>query len=88
MHFYSLSDEQILRMPVRRFWVLEAQINRILSERDLRLINVDRASGSQEQMSQVIDRLIFEIGETCKVERLEIVQARPEDKEKLKALFG
>lgn len=75
-------------MPTRRFWCLEGQINRLLSEKDLRFINANRATGSAEQMGEVIERLTLEIGETYKIKRESIVQASTADKAKLKSLFG
>jgi hypothetical protein len=77
MNFYSMTDTQILAMPVYRFWGLEAQIDRVRSEKDLRLINVHRSVTGKEEMKEIVHRLTLELGDKCKVEHVQMVKPEP-----------
>ena len=65
-------------MPVYRFWGLETQIDRIKSEKDLRLINVHRSVTGKEEMKEIVHRLTLDLGEKCKVEYAQVVRPEPE----------
>lgn len=62
MAFYAMTDEQILKMPVTRFWLLNRSIDRISAERDLRLARVMGSITSQEGAEALFERLDQEMG--------------------------
>lgn len=88
MHFYSMSDEQVLKMPARRFWTLERQINRIRAESDLRQISTMSANNSADNHTQVRDRLVLELGDTAQFKRNLIVKRDPDAKAKFARVMG
>lgn len=83
-----MSDAHMLAMPARRFWSMERQISRIMSERDLRTINVNRATITAEAMEAVVEQLTLEIGETVEIERQAIVKPQADFAERMKRLSG
>jgi hypothetical protein len=76
MFHYGLSDRHVLRMPMRRFMFLNAQINRLLAEKDLRDLGTATAAQSPDGTKNLQERLVLELGETVKVDPLE---AEPEE---------
>ena len=67
-------------MPARRFWTMEAGINRVLAELDLRKLNVVRAQ-NKDHAEETVNRLVSEIGETCRIKRPKFVKAYSEAKD-------
>jgi len=63
-----MSDEQVLQMPIRRFWVMEGNINAISAERDMRMLTVINSAQSKEAAEETRDNLIKEMGQVCVVE--------------------
>ena len=70
MHFYGLSDRHVLDMPIRRFWLLVKNINRISAERDMRTLTVTTvaAQGNDEARKSYRSQLILEMGTVVKGE--------------------
>lgn len=83
-----MTDEQVLAMPCYRFWSMSYQIDRLRAEKDLREINVHRATSSGEELKEVTKQLTIELGEKCRVERSQIVKAEPNAKDKFLAVMG
>lgn len=68
LHFYGgLSYRELLELPIRTFWRLHANINRIRAESDLRSFHVAAASQS-EKGGEYHQRLVLELGEITKVD--------------------
>ena len=72
MHEYPLDFESVLRLPIRVFWLLSNNIQRIQARNDLRLLNVYTAAqslgnGSVELLNNVREQLIDERGVVIKV---------------------
>lgn len=86
MNFYHMTDRQVLDMPAKRFWCLEAQIDRVRSEQDLRLVNVHRSVLDKESMEQVVEKLTIDLGETCSVKHSRYVKPDPNTKAKFARL--
>ena len=57
-------------MPVRRFWLMFENINRISAERDLRLLTVMNSAQSHEAAKETRDSLIAEIGQVSEKENV------------------
>jgi len=62
MYHYKLSDEQVLKMPARRFWLLNKNLNRLMAENDIRNLQVLVSAESSEGTKQTQERLFLEIG--------------------------
>lgn len=75
-------------MPSYRFWSMDSQIQRIRSEKDLRLINVKQSVTSEEALESAVNRLIIELGETCAIERQAIVKPEPNARQKILRSMG
>ena len=83
-----MNDRQTLDMPSRRFWAMEAQIDRIRSESDLRLINIQVSAGSSKGAEQAVERLCLELGDKYQIERPTIVKPDADAGEKLRKFMG
>jgi len=55
-------------MPVRRFWLMTGNINRILATEDMRSLSVYSAAQGQEAAEEKRKQLILEIGDVTEVE--------------------
>jgi len=44
MRCYGLSDQQVMDMPIQRFWLLSENVSRVLAEESQRLIRVIMAA--------------------------------------------
>lgn len=53
-------------MPVRRFWSMNANINRISAERDMRLLTVMNSAQSAEGAKETREHLVKELGDVVK----------------------
>jgi hypothetical protein len=63
MRFYPLSDEQVLKMPARRFFALNRQIPKLRAEEALMQINVIGAAvGGGEGAQKFIQALQEQVG--------------------------
>jgi hypothetical protein len=63
MHFYGLSDTAVLKMPIRRFWLLHKSIDRVAAENDIRgLKNLASAHGG-EGFKEHLESLQRQLGE-------------------------
>ncbi|MCG5512861.1 hypothetical protein [Ectothiorhodospira shaposhnikovii] len=72
-HFYRMTDDQVLAMPVRRFWLMNANINRIQAEGDLRqlvlLTTAQAADGDVREKQR--QALVAEMGNVMVMNRRE-----------------
>ena len=75
-------------MRTGRFWAMERQIDRIKSEDDLRLLNVQMGVNSSEGPQRVVDRLLESMGEVRKVEHNVYVKPERDKHAKLTKLMG
>ena len=86
LHFYGgLSYGELLKLPIRSFWRLHSNINRIRAEFDLRSLHVAAASQSTD-MKTFKDHLVIELGETTVVDPIANVKRDRDATQKLKKL--
>jgi hypothetical protein len=57
-----MSVEEVLQMPIERFWTLEKNITRIQASYNLESLNIQAAGQSKEGYSELHDRFTREIG--------------------------
>lgn len=62
MHFYSMTETAVMEMPIRRFWLFTANVDRIMAQKDLRALLVGASSQTSEGGKAHQDRLIIELG--------------------------
>jgi hypothetical protein len=65
MRHYPLSYEQVMALPVRAFWTLNRNINRLLAEEDLRAMTLHVSRQSAEGCSAYEAKLRAEIFPTA-----------------------
>lgn len=63
MKNYGMSISDILTLPLRRFWFLANQVDRIRAEEDLRLLQVLASSQSAEGYEKAVDSLREQMGQ-------------------------
>ena len=68
IHYYSLSENAVMGMPIRRFWLFVANIDRINAQKDLRALNVGACVQSPEGVKEYRNTLTVELGEIQGVE--------------------
>lgn len=62
MHFYAMTQTAVMEMPIRRFWLFTANVDRIMAQKDLRALLVSASSQSSEGGKAHQDRLVIELG--------------------------
>jgi hypothetical protein len=80
---YGLSDNHLLQMPLRRFWLLDKNITRLQAERELRQLPVMAATNGGDLVKVLADRLSQELGTVVTVN---VMTRDPDATSKLKRL--
>ena len=65
-----MSYREVMELPIRAFWLMSANINRLFAERDMRLLSVTAAVNSTEGMQEKIDILSNEIGKVTRFDEV------------------
>lgn len=69
LNFYQLGSYQaVLALPIRTFWMLSRNIDRILAERDLRQIEVIVKSQATEGIQSLMTDLKKQMGTVVEIE--------------------
>lgn len=69
MYFYSETYESVMRMPLRTFWLLSNNVERIQAQIDLRTMQLNLRTGfgaTEQAVKQMHEVLIAETGEVVK----------------------
>jgi len=61
-HFYSMSYQQVMAMPIRAFWLMSGNIRRLRASNDMRTLAVAAAAQSADGYKETHERLVLEIG--------------------------
>ena len=83
-----MTDRHVLDMPVSRFWAMEKNIDRIPAAKNLREIATSQAGMNGEAAQRLQERLVLEIGETCKIKRAAVVKGDPDRAARMRKLMG
>jgi len=63
VRFYGMSDAQVMEMPIARFWLMNASIDRISAQEDLRAARrAVLANANKEYVNDYFRSLVKEIG--------------------------
>jgi hypothetical protein len=65
-----MSYREVMELPIRAFWLMSANINRLFAEHDMRLLSVTAAVNSTEGMQEKIDMLSTEIGKVTRFDEV------------------
>lgn len=63
MHFYSIPRGELLKTPIKTFWLLACNVDRLRAEADMRLLPLLNAAQSKEGTEQASRQLKAELGE-------------------------
>ncbi len=86
--FYGLSDQQVLKMSLRRFWTMYWQVSRIEAEEDIRHLSNIVAANDKESLKERIEHLQTAIGSPIQVPRAPKIEADADAFQRLRALAG
>lgn len=67
MHFYSMGYREVFALPIRIFWTLSSNINRIEAERDGRQLRIAASAHAGKTAKDLFERLEREKGEVFEV---------------------
>lgn len=62
MRFYGMAYQEVMRLPIRVFWVLNDHIGRIAAEEDLRAFRVANNAQAGEEAKGFLDRMNAAVG--------------------------
>jgi hypothetical protein len=57
-----MTDLEVLKMPLKRFWLMNTSIERINAQNDIRRLTVAASAQHSESAAQTRDSLISEVG--------------------------
>jgi len=58
-----MSYSEVMRLPIRAFWLMSGSINRLLAEKDLRSMSVATSTQSGESIAKAHADLVLELGD-------------------------
>jgi hypothetical protein len=85
MHFYGLDFEAMRRLPIRVFWVMSKQIERIRADEILAWMPAHSIAMGGDHVSKVYEQYKQVLGQPMVTEQYEMTT---DDRRKLKKLFG
>jgi hypothetical protein len=62
-----MSYEEVMQMPIRTFWLMNSNIERVSAQKDMRSIAVAVCSMGGEAVQEVHRRLVIETGTIAKL---------------------
>ena len=86
MHFYGLSDLDLLAMPVRRFWLLNKSVDRIVAEQAIQSAVIAVQTQSGDSFSDLMKGLRKQMGQVVVLDRARKGVAEKLDREGLDKL--
>lgn len=77
MRFYAISFDDLLRAPLKRFWFLLRQIDRLHAEDDLRMIRAAASASSSESYEAASKHLTEQLGDVFVFEEVKKIVIDP-----------
>lgn len=68
IHFYGMTETAVMAMPIRRFWLFMANIDRIMAQGDLRALMIGASAQNGETAKSLHKKLEVELGEIQELE--------------------
>ena len=61
-----MSYEEVMRLPIQTFWLMNSSVGRLLAEKEVRLQRVSASVNSTDAFKETRESLIEEMGEMFK----------------------
>ena len=74
MHFYGIGYRETLDLPLRTFWLMSTNVNRIAAENDIRRLSVAGGAGSSDAFKGANEALRAEMGVVVKRREEEVAR--------------
>lgn len=68
MHFYGQSHGDVMRLPIKTFWLMNDSIDRIMAQKDMRALTVAVCGQNGEAAQEHRERLVLEVGAVAKTD--------------------
>lgn len=81
-----MSYWEVMRLPIRAFWLLSGSINRLLAEKDLRSMSVASSVQDSDVYKKAQSNLVLELGEVVVSDPVISAERDPDAGAKLRAL--
>lgn len=88
MHFYSQSYPEVMALPLKTFWLMSGNVDRVMAQSDMRALTVSVCGQAGEAAKEYRARLVIEIGTIVKVEQTETSKPLPYDATRDEAGFA
>lgn len=80
MHFYSMGYTETMALPLKTFWFLSGNVDRLMAREDMRTFGVATAAQStQEYATSYHNRLVGEIGTVMKLKMESPLEAKRDE---------
>lgn len=88
LHFYGMNYWEVMRLPIRTFWHLDRNINRLQAQSDLRAMGVSMATQTTkiENLNRFRDDLVLELDDPYKFDPIESAERDEEGFNQLRAM--
>lgn len=70
--FYSLSPQELWKLPVKTFWLMHKNVDRLLAEDNLRLATVFAQTQSSEGFSEFVEGLREQMGTIAEIDEAKV----------------
>ncbi len=68
MHFYNQSYGEVMKLPIKAFWLMSSNIERIQAQKDMRTLTVAVCGQGGEAAQSHRERLNVEVGSIVKLD--------------------
>jgi len=79
MQAYGIPHRELLALPMKTFWLLNQNIDRIFAQRDMRTLTVAVSGQSQEAAKGYRETLIAEVGVIVKFKESSVMDAERDE---------
>ena len=66
--FYGIDLNKVLQLPIKRFWLLHQNVDRIQAEQDLRLVKVFAYAQSEDGFKALVEDLQKQMGKVVEID--------------------
>jgi hypothetical protein len=79
MRHYQMGYGEVMRLPVRVFWMLNSTVGRLLAEEDIRHMQVTSSAQSVDGFKSKSESLLIEMGEMFKSGESALIHAERDE---------
>lgn len=81
MRFYSMPYREVMNLPVRAFWFMSTQINRLAAEEGIQNLRVSTSAQHPDAAIELQRELNVIIGEPVRLDRAQVALNEKRDEE-------